>query len=167
MFRPGLRFWLTPFLLATLLCSCASFYRLDVGGDQAEQIRSLFLIVADRNPLGGNDTDAASLIHPDKVGDYLLFAQFDPVEGNPLRWQQVSLDARSDLIQVTLSADLRVATLKIDKSLMEAYSQLTVVAVGHGSEGWYAESVDSGKVRLESGIRLDIGSTRFVRRPLS
>lgn len=165
MFRPGPRFWLTPMLLALLLPSCASFYRLEVGGDQADQIRSVFLLVADRNPLS-DSADASSLIRPDKVGGYLMFAQFDPVEGNPLRWQQVSLDSRSDMIKVNVSSDLRVLALTIDKALMEAYGQLTVVAVGHGAEGWYAESIDSGKVRLESGIRFDVGAARFVRRPL-
>jgi hypothetical protein len=166
MVRTGTRFWLPPLLGALMLASCASYYRLEFGGDKAEQVSSVFLIVADANPFDKNSEDVSSLIRPDKVGEYLLFAQYDPVEGNPLRWKEESRNARSDLMKVELSSDARTVTLRIDKSLLEAYSQLTVVAVGHGADRWYAESVDPGEVRLGNGIRLDVGTAKFVRRQL-
>jgi len=166
MLRTGIRRLVAPLAVALLLSGCASFYRLEVGGTQAEQVRSVFLIVADKDPLGGGNVDAGSLIRPVKLGDYLLFAQYDPIGGGPLRWQEETLDSRSDMIEVGLSEDLATVFVRIDKALLEAYGQLTLVAVGHGVEGWYAEAVDAGKIRLEHGIRFDIGSARFVRRPL-
>jgi hypothetical protein len=166
MSRSGMRSWLLPLVASLALTSCASFYRLEVGGDQADQVRSVFLIAADADPLEGGKVDPAGLIRPDKIGSYLLFAQFDPADGSPLRWQEETVDSRSDMITVRCSSDLRTLTLTVDKALLEAYGGLTLVAVGHGAEGWYAESVDAGKIRLENGVRFDVGSARFVRRPL-
>lgn len=169
MLKKGTLRLLAPVFGAFALCSCASFYRLEVGGAQAEQVRSLFLLVADQDPLGGGKVQPADLISPDRVGKYLYFAQYDPIEGNPLRWREEVVNtqfAGSDLIKVTLSTDQRTLTLRVNKDLLEDNTGLTVVALGHFAGGWTTESVSASELRREQGIRLDTGSARFARRPL-
>lgn len=164
MLRTGCS-WLL-LLLVLLLPACASYYRVEVGGDRPEQMRSLFLIVAEQDPLDANSQDVARLIRAEMIGKYLLFAQFDPAGGAPLRWHQQSLRGDSELIRINLNEDQSVVTLRVDKELLKSYGSLAVVAVGHGDGGWYSEVVDAGKIRNEEGLRLDIGASRFVRRQL-
>ena len=166
MLRTSCRSWLLPLLLACLPSACASYYRVDVGGDRPEQTHSVFVIVADRNPLGKDNPDVSGLIRTERISNYLLFAQFDPDGEVPLRWRQQSLECRSELIKVTLSEDQTLLKLRVDKELMTPYGELTIVVIGHGSERWYAETVEAGKIRSEGGIRLDVGASRFVRRQL-
>lgn len=165
MLRTGPGWWLLP-LLFLLLPGCATYYRVEVGGDRPEQAHSVFLIVADKNPLAQDNKEVSALIRSERIGDYLLFAQFDPYEGTPLRWRQLPPQCRSELIGVELSQDQSVVKLRVDKELLQAYSDLTVIVVGHGANLWYSEVFDSGKIRNEGGVRLEVGTSRFVIRPL-
>ncbi|MCA8975300.1 MAG: hypothetical protein KDC98_11305 [Planctomycetes bacterium] len=165
MFGTGPRSWLLPLLASALLSGCASYYRLDVGGDRAADLYTLYVLVAEENPLKANPA-AASLVGPDKIGSYLLFAQFDPEDGEPLRWQEVTANKLTDLVLVSRSQDRKVLTLLVDKTLLESYKGLTVVAVGHGKDGWYAEPVEANLIRLNPGERFDVSRSKIVRRPL-
>lgn len=168
MSTPGYGERLRPFmlLLLLLLAGCHSYYRVNVSGDKPDDVRSVFLIVATENPLAGDNNDATMLIRAEKVSDYLLFAQFEPTGGAPLRWRAQRPHRRGDLIEVKLSEDQRRILLSVDKELLEAYGNLSVVAVCHGASRWYAEVFDSGRIRTEDGIRLEAGVSSFVIGPI-
>lgn len=150
-----------------MLPGCKNYYSVEVTGDSADQVRSVFLIVADPNPLDEAPDDPASLIDPEKIPDYLLFAQYDPEgEMNPMRWREESNEPKTVLIKLDLDRNGRTVQLRIDKELIEGYPGLTFVAVGHGADGWYAEVVEPGQIRFEKGMQLNALSARFVSRPL-
>ena len=171
MFRTGLRPW-SLLLLALLLQGCSilpswmwtHYYEVEVVGSQPESTHSLFLIVADKDPLEGDNQNLLRLIRAEMISKYLLFAQFDPESGTPMRWRRQSVRGSSEQIRIEVSKDQSLLTLLVDKDLVEAYRDLTVVVVGHGVGGWYSEVFDAGKIRSEDGMRLEIGSARFTRR---
>lgn len=153
--------------LVCLLPGCASWYKVEVGGEAPESTHSVFLIVADTDPIDAfKIEDMSKLITAERISKYLLFAQFDPDSARPLRWRKQSVRGDSDLVKVDLSSDGSVLTLRANKELLTTYPNLAIVVVGHGTEGWYAEAIDPGRIRSEEGTRLDIGSSRFLRRLL-
>ncbi len=172
MSRTGLSSWSLLLPLALLLQSCSilpswmwtHYYEVEVTGSQPESTHSLFLIVADKDPLDGDHQDLLRLIRAEMIGKYLLFAQFDPESGKPMRWRRQSVRGNSEQIRIEVSKDESLLTLLVDKDLLDAYRDLTVVAVGHGVGGWYSEVLDAGKIRNEDGMRLEIGAARFMRR---
>lgn len=152
-------------LVALLLPGCRSFYRVEVGGEVPESAHSVFLIVADKDPTESvKSEDLVRLIRSDRHSKYLLFAQFDPDKGRPMRWRQQSLRGDSDMLRVRISEDETQLILSVDRALLESYRDLTIVALGHGTDGWYMEVCDAGKIRTEGGVHFDIGTSRFVRR---
>ena len=160
MFRTGTRIRQAALLALLLTSSCASYYRLKVGGERLAQVHSLFLIATNGNPYDGGDP--SELISPEKTSTYLLFAQFDPKqEGANLCWHQEVLNVQNSLLKLELSKDKKALTLSANKELREAYPELTILAVAYGDQ-WYAQAIDAGVIRLEKGMTLNVDASKFV-----
>ncbi len=163
MNRLGLRAGLLPLVfLCFLFSGCASYYKVYISGDRPEVIESVYVIVAENNPLAKSDMKESELVS-DPEQQFLLFAEFLPSEGAPLTWTQHNPPPSiPEMIKLVMPADHRMIRLRVNRKMLETYSELTVLVIGHGSEGWYHWAAKTGQIRLESGMRLQTAASQFL-----
>lgn len=154
-------------MLAVLgLCSCASYYRLQVGEPQPGDVRSIYLIVAKQDPRENGAVELHQLFEPERLSKYLFRAQYDAVTAGTTGWKEVKVASRfagDEMVKVQMSADLRSVEIAVNKILVEDNPTLILLAVGLFQNGWSAEAIDTSELRRESGARVNLLSGRFER----